>query len=1227
MISTSDTLQFKTQRTAWELATFLPCLLIVLALSVPPALSQTDPLARAKALNQEVIRLHQQGRYAEAIPKAREALALRERGLGPTHPDVATSLNNLAVLLQNIGNYAEAQTLCERALRITEAALGPTHPDVATSLNNLANLFRTTGDYAEARPLYERALRIREQALGPTDPLVATSLSNLAGLLAATGDYSGAKSLYGRALHIAEATLGPTHPSVATFLNNLGEVLRATGQYAEARPIYERSLRIYEQSLGPTHPLVATSLNNLALLLEATADYAAARLLFERALHITEAALGPSHPDVARSLGNLADLLKAIGDYTEARPIYERASKILEQVHGPSHPDVATSLNKLANLFHTTGDYAAARLLYERALAIYEQVLGYNHPSVATSLHNLAEISRALGDYTKAQVLHERALTIREAALGPNHQDVAESLNNLALLLKATGDYAAARLLFERALHITEATLGPSHPNAAAVLNNTANLLRATGDYARVRPLYERVVNIYEQSLGPTHPLLATSLNNLAELFQDAGDYTAASPLYERALKIYEQAFGPNHPGVATILNNVAAFRHTAGDYAEAKILYERALKIREQALGPIHPDVAMSLNNLALLLKTTGDYIASRRLYERALRLSDTTLGPSHPDTAVILENLGLAEWEAGRPHDALPRLARAVAITRAHTARGLVGLSNRQKLEFLKTTSLRTDALLSLPFGLVANAEAYRAVLDRKNLLFRTLAAERALVQANADPLVSAILRDYTDVRRQLSALAIAVPDSQTVPQYQTRLATLTQRLETLEGELSRASAVFRQAQAEDTAGLSEVCLAVPADAALIDLVWYLRYAPPAAPGTPPIFSPHYVAFILRGGDCEKPVRLDLGPAAPIDDDVRRFREALSREAPDRAARKLRAQYRQAVAARLKAKLFPPEVQAAMAEKPRLLISPDGALALLPFALLPGDDGHEFFLETRTITYVPSGRDLLRIAPSSSPPTGLLALGAPAFDRATVRLAQATTSRAGCGALDDPFMPLPGTGAEVRAITRVYQQANPTRSTTVLEGTQATKATLMEQAPKAKVLHLATHAYFAGEECTPAGLVSEHRKPGGEPPAFLGHNPLLLAGIALAGANERDKADGILTALEVTALDLRGTDLVVLSACDTGLGTPARGQELLGLRWAFAFAGARNLVTSLWSVPDAETAALMTHFYTALWNKRLSVPAALRAAQLEMLKAARAKGDSAPHAWGAFVVSGRPE
>ena len=375
---------------------------------------------------------------------------------------------------------------------------------------------------------------------------------------------------------------------------------------------------------------------------------------------------------------------------------------------------------------------------------------------------------------------------------------------------------------------------------------------------------------------------------------------------------------------------------------------------------------------------------------------------------------------------------------------------------------------------------------------------------------------------------------------------MSTFSQRLEALEADLSRASAAFRQVQKEAAAGPREICAALPANVALIDLFWYVRYMPPASPGTRPTWTPHYTAHVLREDNCSEPVRVDLGPAAPVDEDVRKFREALSREAYDPAARELRARFRRALSARLKAKLFPPEIQAAIAGKPRLFISPDGALALLPFALLPGDNGSEFLIETRTISYVASGRDLLRPSATPSPTqTGLLALGAPAFDRAQAQVAQAGGTRAGCGTLEDPFAPLPGTGAEVRAITGVYQQVNPTRGATVLEGTHATKAAFLNLAPKASVLHLATHAYFAGDDCTPAGLVPEQRRAGGEPPAFLGHNPLLLAGIALAGANEREKADGILTALEVTALDLRATDLVVLSACDTGLGTPARGQN----------------------------------------------------------------------------------
>jgi tetratricopeptide (TPR) repeat protein len=196
---------------------------IVLAmLCAGDAFAQDSDLARAEALNQQIIQLYNQGRYGDAVPVAKEVLVIREKALGPEHPDVALSLSNLAELYQSQDRYAEAEPLLKRCLAISEKAFGPEHPDVV-SLNNLAGLYRNQGRYAEAEQLYKRSLAIREKALGRE------------------------------------------HPDVGQSLNDLAVLYQSQGRYAEAEPLYKRSRAIREKALGPEHPLVAVSLNNLAL--------------------------------------------------------------------------------------------------------------------------------------------------------------------------------------------------------------------------------------------------------------------------------------------------------------------------------------------------------------------------------------------------------------------------------------------------------------------------------------------------------------------------------------------------------------------------------------------------------------------------------------------------------------------------------------------------------------------------------------------------------------------------------------------------------------------------------------------------------------------------------------------------------------------------------------------------------------------------------------------------
>ena len=526
------------------------------------------------------------GRYRAAERIARRGLEVAAASRDELA--VGSWCNGLGLALYDQGRYAEAEPLYKRALAIAEKALGPDHPDVASCLNNLAILYKAQGRYAEAEPLYKRALAIREKALGPDHPSLAQSLNNLALLYDAQGRYVEAEPLYKRALAIWEKALGPDHPDVASCLNNLALLYDAQGRYAEAEPLYNRALAIWEKALGPDHPDVATCLNNLASLYQDQGRYAEAEPLYKRALAIREKSLGPDHPDVAESLNNLAGLYQAQGRYAEAEPPFKRALAINEKSLGPDHPDVATSLNNLASLYQAQGRYAEAEPPYKRALAICEKALGPDHPHVATSLNNLAGLYQAEGRYAEAEPPFKRALAIDEKALGPDHRDVARDLNNLALLYQAEGRYAEAEPLLKRALAICEKALGPDHPDVANSLASLAYLYDAQGRYAEAEPPYKRALAICEKALGPDHPHVASSLNNLAVLYQAQGRYAEAEPLYKRALAIKEKALGPDHPLVANSLNNLAGLYESQGRYAEAESLVDRAVTLFDRAgVGP----------------------------------------------------------------------------------------------------------------------------------------------------------------------------------------------------------------------------------------------------------------------------------------------------------------------------------------------------------------------------------------------------------------------------------------------------------------------------------------------------------------------------------------------------------------------------------------------------------------------------------------------------------------
>jgi tetratricopeptide (TPR) repeat protein len=338
--------------------------------ALPP--SARAELAEATKLYEEVSRLFQRGRYADAVPLLRRALDIRRRHLGGEHPDVARAMHDLGFFLGKSGKPAEAQPLLEKALAIFRQVLGEDHPDTARGYDNLADNLKDQGRYAEALTLYEKALAICRQVLGEDHPLTASGYNNLALNLHAQGRYAEAQPLYEKALAICRQVLGEDHPDTAQSYNNVASNLQAQGRYVEAQPLYEKALAIRRKVRGEDHPDTAQSYNNVAGSLRDQRQCTEAQPLFEKALAIRRQALGEDHPRTATSYDNLALNLNAQGRYAEAQPLYEKALAIYRQVLGEDHPDTAISYYSLAYNLHAQGRYAEAEALWTRATDTFE---------------------------------------------------------------------------------------------------------------------------------------------------------------------------------------------------------------------------------------------------------------------------------------------------------------------------------------------------------------------------------------------------------------------------------------------------------------------------------------------------------------------------------------------------------------------------------------------------------------------------------------------------------------------------------------------------------------------------------------------------------------------------------------------------------------------------------------------------------------------------------------
>jgi CHAT domain-containing protein/tetratricopeptide (TPR) repeat protein len=876
----------------------------------------------------------------------------------------------------------------------------------------------------------------------------------------------------------------------------------------------------------------------------------------------------------------------------------------------------------------------------------------------AQALYGRGRELRLEGDYDASRVLYERALVVARSFFGADDARPAWLLNALGILDDLTGDYAGALARYEEALAIARPALGAGDPFIANCLNNRALVHRNLGEYEESRRDFEEALEITRRERGPDHFYTASTLNNLAELLRITGDLEEARPLFEQALKIQEEEFGEIHFEVATTLLSLAGLHHEMGDLPEAKRLYGRCLDIWRQTLEPGHPDVAYALIGLAAVLRDQGDPATSIGLLQRALRIREDALGADHPLVATVLEDLAGTEVETGDLPAASRAASRAEEVRRNHVRLMAGSLPERQALDYASVIPSATDLLVlisSREEDASFRAAALDAVVQSRALVLDEMARRRRALPTRDDPEVGSLLTDLARESRILANLAIRGPDGLDPARYQGLLVEARERKEEVERRLADRSGEFRRELAMQESGLSAVRAELPAGSAMISYVLTGRPASSRNPtGAGSGNGNRYGAFLTLPADPD-PVFVDLGPAVEIDARVAAWlREAATGGlVPEGRVAAAERDYRTA-GARLREAVWDPVV-ARLSGIREIFVVPDGSIHQVNLYALPLGDASYVVESALLLHYLSSERDLIPVPDETSDGSGVLVVGSPAFNDSSALASREgsgrahgtsgansdSPSRGSCDLSTIHFTQLAESREEAAEIVELWSSMKGPMddrseggSPIYLHDAAATESAVKRLAPGKRFLHFATHGFFLSDECPSGGPLTRGigglSRPGPVNVVPGVENPLLRSGLALAGVNHRSQADpegedGVLSAEEVAAMDLRGVRWAVLSACETGRGEFKAGEGILGLRRAFQIAGARTMVMSLWSVQDQATRQWMTSLYRAHLVRGLPADEAAREASIRMLERRRSAGLSThPFYWGPFVAFG---
>jgi tetratricopeptide (TPR) repeat protein len=1137
------------------------------------------------------ITFYNEGNYEAASKKFQRLITIFEKSI----PDTSSfyEMNNLlGVCYQKLNQPSQAEVAFQRTVKFYEASKKPSDNFLA-ALQNLGALYYSQKQYDKSGLYFEKAVAVQKLITGEKDKDYIVLLNNLANVNTYLKRYHQADSLYQKILELKKEIYGDPSIEFATTLKNLANLYKNQGRYKEAEPLYLSAAAIIKDSLTENNPDYINILNSLAGIYKNESRYADAEKNYIEILNIRKNKSAVSN-DYAGALVNLGQLYKTESRFTEGEPLFEQALSVYKLNGGEKTQNYIITQIQLAGLYRNEGQYRKAEDLYSESQILFKETLGENHPDYASLLNNIALLYNETGRYSEAENLYLKVLESTKAALGEKHPEYATSLNNLALLYKDMGQYEKAEPLYLQSMKIRKEVLGATHPEYGASLNNLASLYQSIGRYKQAEPLYQQALEISRKVFGEKHLEYASSLLNLAGLYENMAQYEKSEKLYGQALETIKAGFGESHPDYAIALNNLALLQQKTKKYASAEQLYKQDLELTQKTFGVNHPSYATGLSNLAGLYENMGRYTDAEKMYQQALQIRIALLGEKHPDYAALCYDLARVNTILEKMDEAEKNWVKALSNYLYQINAYFPSMSEKEKEEFYLTIKDKFEqfnsfAILRSKTNPSITGMMYNNQLATKALLFNASNKVRERIISSGNQQLIELYKSWQE-EKELLARIYSLPKDE-IKKRNINIDSLESKANQTEKDLSLQSELFKNTSEKQSYTWQEVQQKLKQDEAAVEMIRFVKYK--ADSGGTYTDSVYYAGLVINSQTKDQPFLILLKDGKDLESKyIKYYKNTIRFKVQDDFC------YKE----------YWKKLKDGLAGMKKIYFSPDGVYNQINLISLKDGQTGSFVTDEIDVQIVTNTKDLISFSQANFSSNKIILFGNADF---------AFGDAAAAGKLSS----LPGTETEVKKVDEIAKTKGWTNK--LYTGKTATEENL-KLISDVRVLHVATHGYFEKDVETQEGKEKEDLDPH--------DNPLLRSGLMLAGASitlekkmnleaaglDTKNDDGILSAYEAMNLSLDKTELVVLSACETGLGDVKNGEGVYGLQRAFRVAGAKCLIISLWKVNDETTQKLMTAFYDE-WLKSNNKREAFKTAQ----KTIRAQFPD-PYYWAAFIMVG---